>query len=479
MICISVSPTSRQLAKVDILNASRQCDLIELCLDQFIKEPDIGEMISGVDKPFLISCRRPEQGGKFEGNEEDRLKLLRTAIVAGPAYVELDFAIAKKIPRFGKTKRVVSYTRLEKPIGKFDELFKRAKEVDADILKVTSPTPTLDAAWPMLIAISKKHDLPVVGMGLGMPGQTFTLLCRKYGAPWTYAALEKGMESYEGQPTVDDLNTIYDWSGIQKKTRFVGLVGFGEASVKAAKLLNKGFQQKQTNLRCLPFKPGKLDRLSKMLEALKINALFVSPVFGSEIIRFAKQQDKAVKETGFVDFLVKKKESGWKAYNALSHVIYEELVETLHRQKEEENPFTRRHTLIIGTGEITLSVAKKILEQKGMMSITAPNNTVTQRWARELDIRHIPFAKVYDTSADVVIFTDASLQTGITKNDLNPSFLQPDMTVLDLSRYPEPSSFHQEAKERGCQLVDIDSIFKKQIARQFKAITGEVYPDNL
>src|SRR6185503_10937221 len=34
MICISVTPESRQLAKVDIYNAANQCDLVELCLDR-------------------------------------------------------------------------------------------------------------------------------------------------------------------------------------------------------------------------------------------------------------------------------------------------------------------------------------------------------------------------------------------------------------------------------------------------------------
>lgn len=476
MICISVSPTSRKLAKVDILNASRQCDLVELCLDQFIKEPDVAEMMDGFDKPFIVSCRRPEEGGNYQGNEDDRLRLLRMAIVAGPAYVELDFSIAKKIPRFGSTKRVVCYTNLERPLGKFDELFKKAKEVDADILKVTCPTPTLDAAWPMLIAISKKHDLPIVGMGLGLAGQTFTLLCQKYGSPWTYAALEKGMEAYDGQPTVSDLNDTYDWSGINKKTKFIGLVGYGEASQRAAQIFNVGFHREEINIRCLPLKPGKLDKLPKMLEALKISALFVSPVFGSEIIRFAKQKEESVEKTGFADFVIKKKSGDWKAYNTISHSIMKELVATLHKLKEEENPFIRRHTLIIGTDEITLTVANSILEKKGVVSIASPNDAVGQRLARELDIRHVPFVKIYDTSADVVVITDSSLQVGVTKNDLNPTYFQPNMTVLDLSRYPETSDFHREATERGCRIVEAEKIFQRQIARQFKVITGKVYP---
>src|SRR3712207_1135096 len=155
MICISVTPTSRQLARVDLLNASRRCDLIELCLDHLAKEPDIGEMIEGFADRVIISCRRPEDGGSWKGSEQERVQLLRQAIVAGPAWVELELDVAASVPRFGKTKRVVSHTSLDRPLGNVDEVFYQAETARADVLKFTWPTPTLDDAWPLLAAVTK------------------------------------------------------------------------------------------------------------------------------------------------------------------------------------------------------------------------------------------------------------------------------------------------------------------------------------
>ena len=116
MICISVTPTSRTLAPADLLNASRHGDLIELCLDHFLKEPDVADLIRMVDKPVLVSCRRPIDGGHWTGSEDQRLHLLRQAIVAGPEYIELDLEIADQIPRFGATRRVISCTSLNRPL---------------------------------------------------------------------------------------------------------------------------------------------------------------------------------------------------------------------------------------------------------------------------------------------------------------------------------------------------------------------------
>src|SRR5262245_57212367 len=101
MICITVAPQSRTLAKADLLNASRMGDIVELCLDSFVKDPDVKDLIEGIPKPILVSCRRPQDGGEWRGTEEERLMMLRQAIVAGPAYVELDLDIAGRIPRYG------------------------------------------------------------------------------------------------------------------------------------------------------------------------------------------------------------------------------------------------------------------------------------------------------------------------------------------------------------------------------------------
>ena len=155
MICISVTPSSRTLAPADLLNASRKADLIELCMDHFIKTPDVGDLLKLCDKPILVSCRRKKDGGQFKGTEEERLALLRNTIVAGPAYVELDLDIANKVPRFGNTKRVISFTSLNRPLGNIDDIFEQCWKAKADVVKVTWPTEDLDAAWPLLAAVTQ------------------------------------------------------------------------------------------------------------------------------------------------------------------------------------------------------------------------------------------------------------------------------------------------------------------------------------
>lgn len=476
MICISVVPESRKLAKVDMFNASSQGDLVELCLDHLLKEPDVGDMIKDCKKPLLVSCRRVKDGGKFDGTEEERMGLLRQAIVAGPEYIEIEHDIAKSIPRFGNTKRVVSFTSLDKPLSNIDQCFEEAKSLNADIVKFTWPTPNLNTTWPLLAAVSKKRDIPVVGMGLGKAGLTFSLLGRKYGSPWIYAALEKGMEAFDGQPTVWDLNDLYDWSSISNRTQFIGIVGMSVLEKHSIKILNNTLKEMDLNYRCLPLQFGPLDKIPQMLEGLKIKGLLITPQLGPFYLDLASEHEESVKISGFTDMLLRK-DDGWKAYNFLWKSVLKVIENTLGKKSHEERPLDRRNVLIIGANGTAKTMAFGISNRKGILSITAPNDQQAGKLSEEFNARHVPFANLYDTLADVVIFCDPAIKMGHHKTEMNPSFLKESMTVLDVSAFPELSDFGEEATSRGCKVIDSKEIFKMFVNDQFQKLTGQTIPD--
>lgn len=475
MICISVTPTSRQLAKVDILNAARNADLVEVCLDHLAKEPDIPDLLAGIGKPILFSCRRKEEGGQWDGTEEQRLALLRQAIVAGPAYIELELDIARSIPRFGKTKRVISITRMDKALGNVEELIDEARTVNADVVKFTWPTPTLDAAWPLLAAVSKKRDIPAVGFGIGKGGVTFSLLGQKYGSPWMYAALEKGMEAFEGQSTVFDLDEIYAWRQIDTHTRFVGVVGLDAWGSTTTRLFTAAFKKLGLNMRCLPLSLAGFDRLGQMLDILKINALLVSPRFAEPLMAFAQDGEEAAKESRYCDILVKQP-AGWTAYNTAWKAVLKSVEDKLGRKGPEDRPLDRRNVLVIGTSGLAPATAWGIQRRKGVLSVTGPDDKAAQALAGKLSCRYVPFASLYDTLADVVVIADPAIIAGHKKTELNPAYLRPHMLVADVSHLPDDTTFLSEARMRNCKVIEPKAVYRDQMAGLFKSLTGQEMP---
>ncbi|MGQ0637471.1 MAG: type I 3-dehydroquinate dehydratase [Planctomycetaceae bacterium] len=483
MLCIAVAPESRRLGKVDLFNAAPQCDLIEFRLDRLGKEPDLKEMMEGIAKPILISCRRKEDGGAWDGTEEERLVQLRTAIVANPAYIELELDIADKIPRFGKVQRVVSHTNLKQPLKDLEPVIDDAVKAKADVVKFVGPTPTLDAAWPLLATVTKKRSTPVVGMGLGRAGVMFSLLAHKFGAPWTYAALEQGLEALPGQVTVAELNDVYRWREIDSHTRLVAVAGFGPAETAIVRGLNAGFAHHKLPIRCLPLDIGLSDKVPQMLDTLHVNVLVANPQLSERSLNLAETVEDSARKAQYADLLVKQQD-GWHAHNSSWKSVVRAVEAALGASAPEDRPLDRRNVFVIGAGGMAKSVAFGVLKRKGLLSVTAADDAEGRQLAQMTGARFVPVANMYDTLCDVVIITEAHAVEGMTGSvsgpatgvKLNPAFLRPPMLVTDLTDLTGESALLNEARARGCKIVEPSQVLAEYLAMTFKTITGKDLP---
>lgn len=495
MICVSITPEHRTLARVDLLNAEREADMVELCLDRLSSSVDLRDLLSSVSKPVIISCRRPQDGGAWAGTEDERCGILRQAMFSGAAYVEIEADIAREVPRTGTAKRIISFTSLRKPLENVPSMIDRAAGLSADVVKFTWPTPTLDAAWPLLAAVSRKHALPVVGMGIGAAGRTYSLLSRKYGSPWIYAALEKGMETHAGQVTVSELDHLYSWHDINPATQFVGIVGFGESRLKTVRLLNAGFRDLELNTRCVPLEIGELSKLRQMLDFLQIGALLTSRHLGEHLLPLAQQAEEAAQVGTNCDLLLKKS-NGWYACNLIWRGTLRIVEKTLRRQSSDGIALNRRNILVLGSGRLARTMLYGVRQIKSTAAVSAshddeeilfcnecgaqsdPANQV-QELAAQLHARYLPFSDISETCPDVVIVADPGLELGYGQHELNPAWLQPSMTIVDVTRFPEESDLLTDARERGCTVVRPSYIFAQLLADQFKAVTGREFPTNV
>ena len=471
MICITVTPTSRTLAPADLLNASRRCDLIELCLDHFIAEPNVGELIKMVDKPILVSCRSEKEGGSWKGTEQQRVQLLREAIVSGPAYIELDLEIANSIPRFGNTKRVISFTSLNRPLSKIDEVFEQCWKAKADVVKFTWLTEDMDAAWPLLAAVTQQREVPIVGIGVGRSGLTFSLLGRKYGSPWIYAALERGMEAYPKQPTVWELKEDYRWDEIGPKTRFLGVVGSGNSENVACRVLNAAFQLMEKPIRCLPLLPGDLSKFPKMLEKMKINGLIVDPAYSGDFLQLAAVKDDMAIASERLDVLMEASGT-WKGVCTTFEAV-DLAGQGLTGQPEWAS---RGSVTVIGHSPMARGAASFFMSKGAAVSVAGVSDNRAAAIAREAGVRQIPWSAVHDARTDTLVIADFGLECGVAKGQMNPSLIRERMTVVDLTVGMQGSAFAEEAQVRGARYIDPMSVFAIQLNLQFRQLTGRDLP---
>jgi 3-dehydroquinate dehydratase/shikimate dehydrogenase len=493
MICVPIAPESRTLARADLLNAARVADLVELGLDRFLNPPDVASLIAGVGKPVIVSCRRKKDGGHFVGKEEDRLALLREAIAADPAFIELELDIAARLPRTGKARRIVSINRPFRAITDAQEQVEKAASAGADVVKFVWPGVLLDSLEPVLTAMQKATRLKIVGVPIGSAGRAFPVLARRLGAPWVYAALERGMETHDGLPSLTELDELYDIRHVNGETKLTGAAGFGVVRERTLRAFNAGFRELGVNGRCLPLEIGPVESLAALLDQLEIAALVVSPGMGDYLFGMVQYPEPAVALGHHVDLLLRKPD-GWHGYNVLWRSVLKVIERTLKRSGHEPKNVEQANNLILGAGRSARTMLFGLRQLKATGAITVPGgrdevafcphcgeaqdtSSTTIDLAKSLDARHVSFADVLSTRPDVLIVTDPAVELGFQPNTLNPMFLQAPLVVADVTTLFHESDILIEARDRGCTVVRPRYVLGEHLAAQFKAVAGEELPD--
>jgi 3-dehydroquinate dehydratase/shikimate dehydrogenase len=180
--------------------AKRGARMIELRLDFLAKAPDYKRLLQDKPCPVIATFRRPQDGGRWGGSEEDRLMQLRQAIVADVDWVDLETDIADKIRRFGKVKRIVSYHNMREVPEDLELIHERMCRQDADVVKVAvraqDPADNL-----RVLKLMEKPATPTVAFCMGDMGIPSRILAARHGAPFAYAAFNRERNVAPGLPS--------------------------------------------------------------------------------------------------------------------------------------------------------------------------------------------------------------------------------------------------------------------------------------
>jgi 3-dehydroquinate dehydratase/shikimate dehydrogenase len=476
MICISIAQESRRFALADMLNAAKQCDLLEVRLDRFGKSPDVGELLAAKPKPVIMSCRRPDDGGNWEGTEDERLAILRQCIVSRADYVEIEHDIADQIRPFPGSKRVISYTNLDTTPSDLPDIYTNMQSMKPDVIKLVTRAQSPEEAWP-LVQILAKPALPTVAVALGRPGLMLAVLGRKTTSPWTYAALERGMEAYPEQPTVHDLESIYHYSSIERGTRLIGVTGASEWSTAAITGLNAAFASVGAPIRCVPLEIGDLRLFRKVIEAIKLTHVVIDSAHRAAMQETALELESNARRAGAADIIVQ--QSGtWSGFHLLDRAATSALEHVLGEHHPSDQPLNGRTVLLVGVNGLARAVAYRVQKHGATVIIASRDKAAAHAMAQEQNCRHVQLDAVYSTIHDVLIVCaeeqrHATLKSKSGETGLHTGYLKPSITVMDLTASMLGSDMLRGAAERGCPVVSPRSILTEHVARWVNLIAGK------
>jgi 3-dehydroquinate dehydratase/shikimate dehydrogenase len=174
--------------------------------------------------------------------------------------------------------------------------------------------------------------------------------------------------------------------------------------------------------------------------------------------------------------VVIKQADGWQAHNLIWKPALRALENAIGKKSADDRPLDRKNAMILGAGGLAISLAYGVKKRNGLVSIAAGDEVEAQKTAQAAELRYVPSAKVYDTLVDVVIVTVPNLDYGTKKSPINPSMFRSGMTVMDLSELPDESPLIEEARMRGCKVVEPAEVFADYIGGLFKSLTGQDLP---
>lgn len=478
MICVSIGRTRHKMMRLEHQSLAEQgAELVELRLDWLSRLPDLSRLLKDRPTPCIITCRRHTERGRWKETEEQRLTLLRAAIAAEADYVDLEDDIAKKIPRYGTTKRIISYHNFDQTPDQLDNIYQQLSGCDPDIIKIVTMANS-PGDFVRMLQMLEKATVPTIGFCMGELGLASRVLCGKYGAPFTYTSFSSERQMAPGQIPYDEMKNIYHFDDINADTQLFGVIGDPIAQSHSPLVHNAAFREKKLNCVYLPFRIPS-DALKETLNQfrwLKIRGYSVTIPHKEKIAKLSSTENFAVEQIGAANTLYRNEQNKWEIANTDCQAAIDSIKAELNEEQGEI--LAGRRAMILGAGGVARAIALGLIDAGVDVSITNRTAERAVNLAQELGCKQLQWENRGSEFVDILInctplgmFPDSINQTPFKTN-----WLREEMLVFDTVYNPENTLLIKEARQRGCRTVSGIEMFIRQAATQFEFFTGESSP---
>lgn len=481
-VLVVIGRTRHKMIVAELQEAvKRGGKFIELRLDFLAKAVEFKRLTPYKQCPWVATIRRPADGGRFPGSEAERQTILRQAIVSGAfEWVDLEYDIAKAIPRFGPVKRVISYHNLTEIPENLEDLYAEMLKLDGDVYKlaVMAETPA-DVARVM--RLQRAAPKPTVAFCVGDVGTPSRYLALKYGAPWIYAAFNKERGIAPGLPSLEEFRTTYPVRSIGPDTRVFGVAGDPVGQSLSPVLHNHVYRRLKLNAVYLPFRVprGQFPQAVEEYAAIPVEGYSVTIPHKEAAAALAREKEPTVDLTGAANTLVRRDDGHFAAANSDYSAALDSLKDHL-RAKAAGGPVTQLNqcaVLVLGAGGAARAICHALHKEGAHITIAARTPERAHTLAEEVNCKTLDWHARHSIFFDVLInCTPVGMHPSVDEAPVHVSVLKPGVTVFDTIYNPETTLLIREAKARGCDVITGVEMFVRQAARQVELFTGQT-PD--
>jgi 3-dehydroquinate dehydratase/shikimate dehydrogenase len=459
--------------------AEHGAELVELRVDYVVRAVNLKRLLHDRPCPTIIACRRAQDGGHWERSEEERITLLRTAIANGVDYIDLEEDIAGRIPRFGKTKRIVSYHNFEETPENLREIHDRCAAHDPDIVKVAT-TANHPRDNVRILQLISESEIPTVAICMGDMGIPSRILAGKFRAPFTYATFQKERAVAPGQLSFEEMRDVYHYDDINMETEVYGVIADPIGHSLSPVVHNAAFQALKLNKVYIPFRVPREDLADffQICRQLGVHGVSVTIPHKEAVVPLLSSTDAAVDHIGAANTVVmegfEKKGSNTDFAAAL------ESIDASLRRGREMDVLTGRKALVLGAGGVAMAVVHALTTRNVEIYVASRTHSRAEALAKRFHCQALPWNDRHSIKCDLLVnCTPVGMHPHVNESPFETERLSRSMIVFDTIYNPEHTLLVKAARDRGCPVVTGVDMFVRQAVFQFKEFTGQEAPEEL
>jgi 3-dehydroquinate dehydratase/shikimate dehydrogenase len=480
--CIVEETTDRALEAM--AKAAAWADLFELRLD-YIKDPDLGRLLASPARPRIVTNRRPDQGGRWAGGEEERLGLLRQALLHSPAWLDLELAAGEKIVREfagrkGSTRLILSHHDFSATpdLAALFDLLDRMHGHGADMAKIVTRADDVESLARLKALLERAAALqqPATVFALGALGRLSRMLSPLWGSGIAYSALADGRGSAPGQFTGPEMRRVFPKDGPAPRfdagTRLYGLLGSPIGHSLSPAMHNAAFRHLGLNAFYLLVDVEDADLALEAARTFHFHGLSVTRPHKTSVLRALEKTggriEPAALRLGAVNTLVDPAEAPAGLDTDVGGLL---------QALEEKTTLQDRSVVVAGAGGAARAALYGLKQAGARITVTNRTEAAGREVAAAFDAAFCPWPERASLAAEILInATPLGMAPHLDETPFPADMLRPDRIVLDMVYAPPMTRLLKEAEARGCRIVGGLSMLLYQAALQLKAWTGRPAP---
>ena len=438
-------------------------DLVELRLDH-VREPDVDGALAGRRQPVVLTCRPVWEGGRFQGSEEERRRILARALELGAEYVDVEWQAG-----FDDLLRARRGRNIVLSAHDFDgvptDLASRHRAMcatGAEVVKMAVRARRLCDMVPLLDLPEPDDGQSRVLVAMGPAGLASRLLPDRFGSCWTYA----GDGVAPGQIGLPRMLEEFRVRQVTADTEVYGLLGAPVGHSLSPAMHNAGFAAIGRDAVYVPLEATDVEDFWTLAARLGVRGASVTAPFKEKVIAGLASRDALVEQVGAANTLLAF-DGGWRGLNTDVPGFLQPL--------EGRIALDGCRAVLLGAGGVARGVAVALAGRGARVCICARDIRRAADVARIVGAESGSLPPPSGSWDLLVNTTPVGTYPDVDATPL-PGGPFDGRLVYDLVYNPRETRLLAEAKAAGCATISGLSMLVAQACGQFEWWTGIAAP---